>query len=90
MPYSPSRYSSVVDGTTGSPNLLNSKQLSAILYPVEVNPMKLVGMFLLVIGASTLASAAIPVAPEIDPASAGSALALLSGAVLVIRGRRRK
>ena len=51
--------------------------------------MKLVGMFLLAIGASTFASAAL-VAPEIDPASAGSALALLSGTVLVIRGRRRK
>ena len=28
-------------------------------------------------------------APEIDPASAGSAIALLAGAVLVIRGRSK-
>jgi hypothetical protein len=28
--------------------------------------------------------------PEINPASAGSALALISGAVLVMRGRRKK
>jgi hypothetical protein len=34
-------------------------------------------------------SAALPVAPEIDASSAGSALALLTGAVLVIRGRRK-
>jgi hypothetical protein len=28
--------------------------------------------------------------PEINPASAGSALALVSGALLVMRGRRKK
>jgi hypothetical protein len=30
------------------------------------------------------------VVPEIDPGSAGSALALLTGALLVIRGRRKQ
>jgi hypothetical protein len=33
---------------------------------------------------------AVAGAPEIDPASGASALALLTGAVLVIRGRRKK
>jgi uncharacterized membrane protein HdeD (DUF308 family) len=48
---------------------------------------KVLGYTLLVIGVSSFAMGAVP---EIDPASAGSALALLSGAVLVIRGRRKK
>ena len=33
---------------------------------------------------------AVVTTPEIDPASAGSALALLAGAVVVFKGRRRK
>jgi hypothetical protein len=45
-----------------------------------------VGLF--VIGASTLALATPP-APEIDPASGTSAIALIAGALLVIRGRRK-
>jgi hypothetical protein len=45
------------------------------------------GMMLLLIGVSGLAIGAVP---EIDPGSAGSALALLTGALLVIRGRRKK
>ncbi len=46
-------------------------------------------LILLGIGIQAFASAALPT-PEIDPASAASALALLAGAVGVIRGRRRK
>ena len=49
--------------------------------------MKLLGMMLLVVGMSGTAIGA-PV-PEIDPGSGLSAVALLSGALLVIRGRRR-
>ena len=48
---------------------------------------RMVGMMLLLIGAAGFAMAN-PV-PEIDPGSAGSALALLSGALLVARGRRK-
>jgi hypothetical protein len=50
---------------------------------------KTVGMMLIFLALSALAIAAEPVAPEIDPASASSALALLTGALLVIRGRRK-
>jgi hypothetical protein len=50
--------------------------------------MKIAGLSLLCIGVSSIASAAITT-PEIDPASGASALALLSGALLMIRGRRR-
>jgi hypothetical protein len=50
--------------------------------------MRMIGVMLLLIGVSGLAMA-VP-APEIDPSSAGSALALLSGALLVLRGRRKK
>jgi hypothetical protein len=49
---------------------------------------KIVALVLLGIGVSVAAMAGGT--PEIDPASAASALALLSGSVLVIRGRRRK
>jgi hypothetical protein len=51
--------------------------------------MKATGMALLLAGMGGLLLAIVPVAPEIDPASAASALALLGGAVLVIRGRKR-
>lgn len=50
---------------------------------------KLAGMALLVAGMSGFCMAAIPVGPEIDASTAGSAIALLSGAVLVIRSRKR-
>jgi hypothetical protein len=49
------------------------------------------GALLLVAGATSVAMATPPVsAPEIGPDSAASALALVSGMMLVIRGRRRK
>jgi hypothetical protein len=49
---------------------------------------KLIALVLLSIGAG-VAAMAQPV-PEIDPASGASALALLAGTIVVIRGRRRK
>ena len=52
--------------------------------------MKLAGVVLLFVGLGSAAFAGPAVAPEISPASAGSALALISGVVLVIGGRRRK
>jgi hypothetical protein len=51
---------------------------------------KLAGMVLLLIGMAGLATAAPVIAPEIDPGVAGSALALLSGAVLIFRSSRKK
>jgi hypothetical protein len=50
---------------------------------------KIVGMMLLIAGASMFAMGAITV-PEISAGSAGSALTLLSGTLLMIRGRRKK
>jgi hypothetical protein len=50
--------------------------------------LKLLGSMLLLIGMASVAFA--QVAPEISPASAGSAIALISGAVLVMRGSRKK
>ncbi len=46
---------------------------------------KLLGLMLILAGTATVAMAAVP---EIDPGNCTSALALLAGAVLVIRGRR--
>jgi hypothetical protein len=50
---------------------------------------KALGMMLLVVGVSAFALGA-PAIPEIGAGSAGSAVALLSGALLVIRGSRKK
>jgi len=52
---------------------------------------KIVGMTLLLIGVAGFATAAVGTvgAPEIDPTSAVGALTLLSGAVLVMRGRKK-
>jgi hypothetical protein len=50
--------------------------------------MKILGMAFLFAAVSGLALATVAV-PEIDPGSVGSALALLTGALLVIRGRRK-
>jgi hypothetical protein len=53
--------------------------------------MKTIGLIMLLVGAAGSAAAAcIAIAPEVDSASAIGALALLSGALLVIRGRHRK
>jgi hypothetical protein len=51
---------------------------------------KLFGFSLLLVGAATFAFAGITVAPEIDGASAASAVVLLSGGLLVLRARRKK
>jgi hypothetical protein len=53
--------------------------------------MKFLGIAFLMVGVSALAVAADTyAAPEINAASAGSAIALLTGAFLVLRGRRKK
>ena len=55
--------------------------------------MKILGMMLLVVGMSGAAMAGagwIATVPEIDAGSGVSALTLLSGALLVIKSRRRK
>ena len=51
--------------------------------------MKLLGSVLLFIGVGSMAFGFVAV-PEISPASAGSAMALISGALLVMGGRRKK
>jgi hypothetical protein len=55
-----------------------------------VTVLKAVGMLLILVGVSGFAFADIVVsAPEIGAGSASSALALISGAILVIRGRKK-
>ena len=54
----------------------------------RMRKMKLTGMFLLIVGVASFAFASTTV-PEINAGSAGSALALLSGALLVVRGRKK-
>jgi hypothetical protein len=51
---------------------------------------KVLGILLLVAGASTYAMAVSVATPEIGAASAGSAVALVSGIVLMFRARRAK
>jgi hypothetical protein len=50
---------------------------------------KTIGMMLLFIGVSG-AAMAVPAVPEIDPGMGVSALALLSGALLMMRHNRKK
>jgi len=50
---------------------------------------KIVGMMILIAGASQFAMASTAPVPEIGVGSASSALALISGAMLVLRGRRK-
>ena len=50
---------------------------------------KVLGMMLLVVGASVFAMG-VPAVPEIGAGSAGSAVALLSGTLLILRGRRKR
>ena len=52
--------------------------------------MKTIGLMMLLVGAAGSAMAGgATVVPEIDSGSVVGAVALLSGALLVIRGRRR-
>ena len=51
---------------------------------------KVLGFVLMVTGLSAVAMAGTTAVPEISPATAVSALTVLTGAVLVIRGRRKK
>lgn len=51
---------------------------------------KVLGVLLLVAGASTYALATPVSTPEIAAGSAGSAVALVSGMVLMFRARRKK
>ena len=51
---------------------------------------KFLGLSLLLLGATSFAFAGAIAAPEIDGASAASAVVLLSGGLLVLRARRKK
>jgi hypothetical protein len=53
---------------------------------------KVLGWSLLLVGAASFAFAGtgVAVAPEIDGASAATAIVLLSGGLLVLRARRKK
>jgi hypothetical protein len=56
----------------------------------EDSDMKCVGMLLMVVAtAGSLLAQTAPV-PEIDPGSAATAVAMLSGALLILRSRKKK
>ena len=50
---------------------------------------QIIGMALLAIGTCAVALSQSQ-SPEIDPASGGSALALLAGALVILQGRRKR
>ena len=52
--------------------------------------LKVIGMMLLLIGVSGAAMASTAPVPEIDASSAASALALISGALLMVRRSPKK
>lgn len=51
---------------------------------------KLLGLILLMVGASVTCLAGLTAVPEIDPASGAAAIAMLAGGLLVLRGRRKR
>ena len=51
--------------------------------------MRILGFALLLVGLSSAAMAGPLATPEVSPVSGVAALTLLSGAILVIRGRRK-
>ena len=52
--------------------------------------MKILGIAMLLVGMASILSAGTPTTPEISPGSAGSAIALLSGTLLVLKSRRKQ
>jgi hypothetical protein len=52
--------------------------------------MKLLSVSVILLGTSIAVSAAQPAVPEIDSSTAVAAIALVSGGLLVLRGRRTK
>jgi len=52
--------------------------------------MKKILASLVLLGLTTSAFAGIPIVPEIDASTATAAIALISGAALVLRARRSK
>lgn len=51
---------------------------------------KVLGLALMMVGASSALLAGIPTVPEIDASTGASALAILAGGILVLRARRKK
>ena len=51
---------------------------------------KIAALSLFVLGTAGFAFGGLLSAPEIDPGQATTAIALLSGSLLIIRGRRKK
>jgi hypothetical protein len=51
---------------------------------------KILGLALMMVGASSAVLAGVFVAPEIDASTGASALAILAGGILVLRARRKK
>jgi hypothetical protein len=57
---------------------------------MKLTLVRMAGMALVFAGMGGLLLAVLPLeTPEIDAASAGNAIALLAGAVLMIRGRKK-
>ncbi len=51
---------------------------------------KVLGMALMIVGASSALMAGVAAVPEIDASTGASALAILAGGILVLRARRKK
>jgi hypothetical protein len=56
----------------------------------NVSKSKVIGAALLLMGMTSAAMATAVTAPEIDPASAMTGLAMLAGTLAIVRGRRVK
>jgi len=52
--------------------------------------MRIVGLVLLMGGTAAFCFGGLVPAPEVDPASGGAAIALVGGALMVLRARKKK
>ncbi|HSR05639.1 MAG TPA: hypothetical protein VLM42_00695 [Bryobacteraceae bacterium] len=51
---------------------------------------KILGLALIIVGASSALLAGVTAVPEIDASTGASAIAILAGGILVLRARRKK
>jgi len=68
---------------------IDSSQPKGLIVMNKTIVLKVAGLALLTIGMASVGSAVATTAPEIDASTGASALALLSGALLIIRSRKR-
>jgi hypothetical protein len=79
-----------ISGTSGTFVSLGHIRVVSIKERLGGNMRNFIAVMLLVLGTSTVSMAGINPVPEIDSTAGAAAVALVAGAALIIRGRRKK